>query len=97
MVTITPKQRNKIIDEVIDNLILQNSEFEDLSIFDGLMDVFVKYHFHDVLNEGEEFSIPQIFLLYKIPILQKFCFHWWSPDDLDSRILFLKSIKTCHS
>lgn len=85
----TPQERTQLIDEVIEGLKERRELGQRLSICVRI----------GVVLESKgisHFSFEEDFDFIDIPILASLHTYWWPPHDLESRILFLKSVKTCH-
>ncbi len=85
----TPQERNQLIDEVIEGLKDRRELGRRLSI---CVIIGVVLESKGVYHS----SFEDDFNFMSIPILGDMNKHWWPSDDLESRILFLKSVKTCH-
>ena len=82
----TPQERNQLIDEVIEYLFFKGIP---LSICGAVKNTLF-LHKNLSLNSYEALKY------LNIPLLNNVGISWWPSDDLESRILFLKSVKTCH-
>ena len=85
----TPQERNQLIDEVIGVLKKSRKFYMNLSICHELGYALRRKNLYQMTRESN-------FAFISIPILGRKYKHWWPPHDLESRILFLKSVKTCH-
>lgn len=85
----TPQERNQLIDEVIECLKDSRELDHPLSICYELESVLESHNL-------EQKTAVANFNFMSIPIIGELNKHWWHSRDLESRILFLKSVKTCH-
>ncbi len=85
----TPQERNQLIDEVIEGLIDSREIGIPLSVCFELDCVLLRKNLYQITREAN-------LAFMSIPILGRTDKNWWPSDDLESRILFLKSVKTCH-
>jgi len=93
-IQITPEQRNEAIDSIIKLLIYYKDKGYKLSICSAMNYPFiVKYLMLQPYKKM--FDTLDRFYILNIPVLGRIGQYWWEVNDLDSRVLFLKSIKTC--
>ncbi len=85
----TPQERNQLIDEVIEGL-------KDSHELGHPLSICAELHSLLWLQDLEQLTRFANFAFMAIPVLGDINTYWWPSDDLESRILFLKSVKTCH-